>query len=99
MSPLPVRGNTLGVIMFVAAGLVAGLGGLLLRLPDVAVLTTVGLALTGADLTIRAGSRANPGWLTRSEFGGYFFFMPVWVVGLLVVVVNLALLWLERSGR
>jgi hypothetical protein len=49
----------------------------------------VGTALIGMDLIIRLTVRTAQGWLTRPQFGGYFFFVPVWAVGLAIILVNL----------
>lgn len=75
--------------MFIMGGVVAGFGGLLLKLPDAVVMIGVGLALILADAIFRLRSRPEPGWVTSKELGGYFFFLPVWILGVLVVILNI----------
>lgn len=92
-----VRGNVLGFAMMVASALVAGVGGLVLRLADPLVMMGVGLALVLMDLLIRWRSRSTAGWLTQRQLGGYLFFAPVWVVGILVIVINVVN-WFTLAG-
>ena len=89
MTLIPIRGNGLGLAMVVATGVVAGLGSLVFRLGDALVMGAVGVALIAMDLLIRLRARPAHGWLTRSEHGGYLFFVPVWVVGVVMVGVNI----------
>ncbi len=89
MGVLPIRGNWLGLGMFVVVGgLVALIGGFILKLGDVKTMITVGAALAVADLAIRIVNRTVPGWIFSREAGGYFFFIPIWILGLLVVVLK-----------
>ena len=89
MTILHIRGNALGLAMIVVTGAIAGVGGLVLHLADAIVMGAVGLALIAMDLLIRLSSRTAPGWLTRREFGGNLFFLPIWVVGLVVIAANI----------
>ncbi len=89
MTLIPIRGNALGLAMIVVTGLMAGVGALLLHLSDAVVMIAVGTALIVMDLIIRLTVRTAAGWLTGPQFGGYFFFVPVWVVGLVIILVNL----------
>jgi hypothetical protein len=89
MTLIPIRGNALGLAMVVVTGLVAGLGSFVFRLGDALVMGSVGVALIAMDLLIRLRARPAAGWLTRSENGGYFFFVPVWVVGIVMIIVNI----------
>jgi hypothetical protein len=88
MTLLPIRGNALGLAMVVATGAIAGLGSLVFHLADALVMGAVGIALIVMDLLIRLRFRAAGGWLTKSEFGGYFFFVPMWVLGIVIIIVN-----------
>jgi hypothetical protein len=88
MSLLSIRGNTLGLAMIVATGAIAGLGGLVLKLPDALVMSAVGGALIVMGVIIRWRARPAPGWLTQSQFGGYLFFVPAWGTGLVIMVAN-----------
>lgn len=85
---LPIHGNTLGLMMFVVAALIAGVGGLALKLPDPLTMSAVGAGLVAMDTVIRLRSRSEPRWLMRQELGGYLFFAPVWAFGLFVIVAN-----------
>jgi hypothetical protein len=98
MSLLHIRGNALGFAMVVASALVAGVGGLVLHLADTPVMFGVGVSLILMDLFIRLRARPAPGWLTQSQWGGYFFFVPVWVVGIVMIVVNIVNLFVNSSG-
>jgi hypothetical protein len=84
-----IRGNGLGMAMVVATGLIAGLGSLVLKLSDALVMLAVGVALIAMDLIVRLFYRQVPGWLMKREYGGYFFFVPVWILGVVVIAVNL----------
>jgi hypothetical protein len=88
MTLIPIRGNALGLAMVVVTGMIAGLGSLVFRLDDALVMMSVGAALIAMDVLIRLRARPAAGWLTQSQFGGYFFFAPVWVVGLVIIAVN-----------
>ncbi len=88
MTLIPMRGNGLGLAMVVATGLVAGLGSFVFRLGDALVMSAVGVALIAMDLLIRLRARPAPSWLTQSQYGGYLFCAPVWVVGLVIIAVN-----------
>lgn len=93
MSLIPIRGNVLGIALFVIAGLLAGLLSLVFKLPDAPVMISIGLFLLIVDLLIRAASRGKKGWLFQRELGGYLFFVPIWVLGVIVIIANIV------SGR
>lgn len=86
---LQSRGNVLGVIMFVIGGVIAGIGGLVFKLGDAPIMIMVGVALFLMDMVIRLRVRTQPGWLMSKQLGGYFFFIPVWLLGLLVIALNI----------
>lgn len=88
MTLLRLRGNVMGFAMIVASALVAGVGGFLLKLPDPVVMSGVGLALIIMDLLIRWRSRPAAGWLMQRQFGGYLYILPIWVLGIVVIVIN-----------
>lgn len=98
MTLIPIRGNALGLAMIVATGLIAGVGALLLHLDDALVMIAVGVALIVMDLLIRLTVRQAQGWLTRPEFGGYLFFVPIWVVGIAIILINLINVFVVRAG-
>ncbi len=88
MGLIHFKGNLLGFAMFIVAALVAG-AGLVLKLPDAPVMIAVGIALIFMDMIIRLQSRPNQGWLTAKAQGGYLFFIPVWALGIVVIVINI----------
>ena len=88
MSLIPIRGNMLGIALFVIAGLLAGLLSLVFKLPNATTMIGVGLFLLVIDLLIRAASRSKKGWLFQRELGGYLFFVPIWLFGIIVVIAN-----------
>ncbi|WP_201324337.1 hypothetical protein [Pseudanabaena sp. lw0831] len=90
MIVLLIRGNILGLIMFVAVSPIALIGSFLLKLADPITMSCVGVALVAIDLLVRLRSRPSNGWLTQREFGGTLFFLPVWAFGIVVVVINVA---------
>mgnify|MGYP000942245792 CR=1 FL=1 len=85
---LPIRGNALGLAMLVVTGAIAAVGGLVLQLGDALVMIAVGGALIVMDLAVRWRVRPAPGWLMQSHAGGYLFFVPVWVAGGVVILIN-----------
>ncbi len=75
--------------MFVVGGLVAGVGFLVLKLPNPVTMIGVGLSLIVMDWIFRFRSRHESGWITKKELGGYLFFIPVWGFGIVVVIINI----------
>lgn len=86
---LHVRGNALGLIMFVIGGVIAGVGGFIFKLGDAPIMIMVGVALFLMDMIIRLRVRNQAGWLMSKSLGGYFFFVPVWILGILVIILNI----------
>ena len=86
---LHIRGNALGIAMFVIGGVIAGVGGFILKLGDAPIMIMVGVALLLMDLIIRWQVRNQAGWLMSKQLGGYFFFVPVWILGILVIIINI----------
>jgi hypothetical protein len=85
-----IRGNILGLIMFVAVSPIALVGGFILKLADPITMSCVGGSLIAIDLLVRLRSRPSKGWLIQREFGGTLFFLPVWAFGIVVVCLNIA---------
>lgn len=84
-----IRGNWLGLIMFVASGLVALICGYFLKLGDAKTMTAVGAALVVMDLAFRLIMAREGNRFFGKNTGGYFLFIPVWLLGLLVFGGNL----------
>jgi hypothetical protein len=86
---MPIYGNGLGLLMFVVCALPALVGGLLLRLPDPIVMGFVGVTLIAMDMVVRIRNRKQTGWLMKKELGGYLYFIPVWIFGVVVIIINI----------
>lgn len=84
-----VRGNLLGVGMFAVGAVVAAIGGFVLKLGDQPTMIAVGLTIFVLDAIVRLRGRDKPGWLFGARSGGFFFFVPIWLVGLIAVAANL----------
>ena len=85
---ITVRGNWLGIGMFVMGGIIAGIAGFILKLGDFVTMVSVGIFLILADLGFRFFINKKSNKLFGKETGGYFFFIPVWVLGIVVVIIN-----------
>lgn len=83
-----MNGNLVGFGMVVLTALLIALPGYLLKLPNSTVMIGVGVLLVVADFVIRLLNRERERWLFSSQTGGYLFFMPVWIFGIVVIVVN-----------
>lgn len=84
-----IQGNRLGLAMFVTCGLVA-IASLLLKLPDVVGMIGLGFALMLMDIIVRFRTRAlSDRWLMSKEIGGYLYFIPAWIGGIVVIVINI----------
>jgi hypothetical protein len=83
-----IQGNKLGLLMFVICGLVA-IASLILKLPDAVGMMGLGSALFLMDIIVRLRSRSESGWLISKDLGGYLYFIPAWVGGLIVIAINL----------
>lgn len=79
--------NMPGIAMFVLGGVVAAIA-LLLKIPDAYAMLTIGAVLIVADLIWRARSFGARGWLTGRAFGGSLSVLPIWGVGVAVIVIN-----------
>jgi len=84
-----IQGNVLGLAMFVLAAIFVAIGSFVLKLPDWTVMITAGGVLTVADLIFRVLQRRSSDWLMAKNPGGYLYFVPVWLFGLVVVVINI----------
>jgi hypothetical protein len=84
-----IQGNLIGFGMFIISGIVVALGYFVFKLPDVAVMIAAGLTLILVDLIARLMKKSSQGWLMSKNFGGYLFFAPVWIFGMIVIAINL----------
>ncbi|MBS1797216.1 MAG: hypothetical protein JSS81_25545 [Acidobacteria bacterium] len=84
-----IHGNLIGFGMFIASGAVVLVGHFVFKLPDVVVLIATGFALIALDLGLRLWQSKNgKGWLMGKNFGGYLYFAPVWIFGIIVIGIN-----------
>ncbi|HQU84176.1 MAG TPA: hypothetical protein PKY59_13660 [Pyrinomonadaceae bacterium] len=93
-----LQGNLLGFGMFVATALIVVVGKFVLNLPDVIVMSAAGAGLVLIDLIFRILNRANKGWLTGKQFGGYLYFAPVWIFGIIVILINVINFFVNKKG-
>ncbi len=84
-----VQGNLIGFGMFVVTGLIVVIGWLVLKLPNPVVMISAGATLIIMDLIFRFLRRSEKGWLMGKGFGGYLYFAPVWIFGIIVIAINL----------
>lgn len=94
-----IQGNLIGLGMFVIAAIVIALGYFVFKLPDAAVMIGGGLALIVVDLSLRLMKKNEKGWLMGKNFGGYLFFAPVWIFGIIVIVINIINFFVNKSAR
>jgi len=84
-----IRSNAWGLAMIVVGGLIAGVGSFVLKIADTPVLMGVGLALIVMDVIVRVRFRHQPAWFVRQESGGHLWFVPIWLIGTVVLAANL----------
>ncbi|MFM9904538.1 MAG: hypothetical protein ACKVQJ_08215 [Pyrinomonadaceae bacterium] len=84
-----INGNLIGFAMVVLSALLIALPGYLLKLPNAATMIGVGAVIIAADVVMRLVNRAKENWLMSDRAGGYLFFIPAWIFGLAVIVVNI----------
>jgi hypothetical protein len=92
-----INGNLVGFGMFVFAAVIIGIGSLLLKLPNAPVMIAAGAVLIAIDMVLRMTKMKNTGWIWRKEFGGYLFFAPVWIFGIIVVAANVIQLFAGKK--
>lgn len=93
-----LQGNLLGFGMFVATALIVVIGKFVLKLPDVIVMSSVGAGLVLIDLIFRLLNRAAKGWLMGKQFGGYLYFTPVWIFGIIIILINIINFFVKKTG-
>jgi len=84
-----IRGNILGLMMFVVVSPIPFIGTFVLKLADPVTMSCVGGTLSLIDLLFRLRSRPSVGWLLQKNFGGMLFFLPVWIFGIVVIALNI----------
>ena len=63
------------------------------------VMISAGAALIIIDLVMRLLKRKNEGWLMGKQFGGYLYFAPVWIFGIIVIVINIINVLVNKSAK
>jgi hypothetical protein len=94
-----INGNLVGFGMFVAVAVIIAVGSLVLKLPNPAVMISAGAVLIAIDLVLRCFNRKHQGWLMGKQFGGYLFFAPVWIFGIIIVVANIISVFVNKSAK
>jgi hypothetical protein len=84
-----INGNLVGFGMFAVAAVLIAIGSYVLKLPDAPVMVAAGVLLIVVDMALRLTKMKNTGWIWGNKFGGFLFFIPVWVFGIGVVVFNI----------
>ncbi len=79
--------NVIGLVLLAWGGAFAGIGSLLLRLPDQPVMMAVGGVMFIGDVAMRLRSRATARWFPSPQLGGLLFSLLVWILGALVFAV------------
>lgn len=92
-----IQGNLVGFGMFIISAVFVAIGSLILKLPNPVVMITAGSVLILIDLILRFLKRNNPGWLMGKGFGGYLYFAPVWVFGVIVIIINIINVFVGKS--
>ncbi len=84
-----IQGNILGFIMFIFSAIFVAIGTFLLKLPDWIVMIAAGIVLAITDLIFRISQKKQTNWLMANNLGGYLYFIPVWIFGFAVIVINI----------
>lgn len=92
-----INGNLVGFGMFVIAAVLIAIGSLVLKLPDAPVMIGAGVLLIVVDLALRLTKVKNTGWIWRKEFGGFLFFIPVWIFGIAVIALNVVNIFVAKK--
>lgn len=83
-----IRWNGWGFIIVGVGGLLGGMSSYFLRLQDPQALLILGTAWIVMDVIVRLRSRYHPRWLLNRLAGGHIWYAPMWVLGLVIVLVN-----------
>ena len=83
------RFNPLGLGLLVLSAIIVAIGTFVLRLQDQRVMILAGSVLLAIDMLIRLRHmRSEPRWAIRPDLGGHLFSLPIWGVGLILIVAN-----------
>lgn len=87
-----IRGNGWGIAMVVVGGVLGGMGSYFLKLKDSQALIILGAAWVLMDMIVRLRSRYQPRWLLNRQAGGFIWHIPVWIFGLIILLINTVLI-------
>jgi hypothetical protein len=91
-----IQGNLRGFGIFIISGAVVAISYFLLKLPDFAVMISGAVTLIVVDLILRLMKKNEKGWLMGKNFGGYLYFAPVWIFGIIVIIINVINYFVKR---
>ncbi len=83
-----LRGNGWGIAIAVTGGLLGGMSSYFFRLPDPQALMILGATWMALDGGLRSARRHLPRWWISHRAGGFIWFVPVWILGFVIVVVS-----------
>lgn len=85
--------------MFIIAGIIIAIGHFVFKLPDLFVMIVGGITLIIVDMILRLIKKNEKGWLMGKTFGGYLFFAPVWIFGIIVIFINIINFFVNKSAH
>ena len=88
-----IRWNGWGIAIVAAGGLLGGLSSYLLNLKDAQAMIILGTTWVLMDLIVRLRSRYQPRWLLKRLAGGFIWYIPLWMLGLVILVNNTVLVF------
>ncbi len=83
-----IRANGWGIAMTVTGGLLGGVSSYFLRLTDPQALMTLGAAWILFDGSLRLSRRGQTHWWLSRQAGGWLWYVPVWVFGLVIMLIS-----------
>lgn len=81
-----IHGNGWGIGLALIGGLAGGMSSYFLKLADPQALLVVGAVWTVLDGLLRVLRRRLPGALFDRQIGGVVWFLPVWALGIVLMV-------------
>lgn len=81
-----IHANGWGIGLTLIGGLAGGMSSYFLKLADPQALLVVGVAWIALDGLLRVRRRRLPGALFDSQLGGVVWFLPVWALGIVLMV-------------
>jgi len=94
-----IQGNLIGFLMFIVAAVVIAICYFVFKLPDTFVMIAGGATLIVVDLAMRLVKSKEKGWLMSKNYGGYLYFAPVWIFGIIVIIINIINFFVNKPAR